>query len=42
MAKRVIYRDSESGRLTTKEKAERSPATTEKEVVKVPMPRKKK
>jgi hypothetical protein len=42
MTKRVIYRDSETGRITTKEAAEQSPATTEREVVKVPTPKKKK
>ncbi|RYE14107.1 MAG: multidrug transporter [Rickettsiales bacterium] len=36
MAKKVIYRDSDSGRLTTKKYAESHPKTTEKERVNVP------
>lgn len=41
MASKVIYRSSETGRIITKEKAERSPAKSEREVVKVPTPKKK-
>jgi hypothetical protein len=32
-AKKTIYRDSETGRITTKEYAEKHPKTTEKERV---------
>ena len=41
MSKRVIYRDSETGQLTTREYADRHPKTTEKERVNVPAQKKK-
>jgi hypothetical protein len=36
MAKKTIYRDSKSGRITTEEAVRRSPSTTERERVNVP------
>jgi hypothetical protein len=41
MAKKVVYRSSESGQFITKEKAGKNPAKTEREVVRVPAPKKK-
>lgn len=41
MTKKTIYRDSDTGRLTTKEYATSHPKTTEKERVNVPTPSKK-
>ncbi|WP_262898084.1 hypothetical protein [Fibrella forsythiae] len=41
MSKRIIYRDSESGKLTTREYATQHPKTTERERVNVPTPKKK-
>ncbi|MCX7168919.1 MAG: hypothetical protein NTY41_01145 [Proteobacteria bacterium] len=35
---RTIYRDSETGKITTQRYAEKHPATTEKERVRVPPP----
>lgn len=35
---RTLYRDSETGRITTQQYADRHPKTTEKERVKVPSP----
>ena len=35
MSKKTIYRNSETGRLTSKEYSDKHPKTTEKEVVKV-------
>ena len=40
--KRTIYRRSDTGQITTKEYAEKHPATTEKERVRVPTPPHKK
>ncbi len=39
--KKTIYRESDTGRLTTKEYAEKHPKTTEKERVNVPPTKKK-
>ncbi|UCI21350.1 hypothetical protein FJ970_10490 [Mesorhizobium sp. B2-1-8] len=40
--KKTIFRDSESGRITTEEYAKKHPRTTEKERVTVVPPKKKK
>ena len=42
MNKKTIYRDSETGRLTTREYATQHPKTTERERVNAPTPSKKK
>lgn len=39
MTNKVIYRKSTNGRLTTREFAKAHPATTEREVVRVPSKR---
>jgi len=39
--KKVIYRNSKTGEITTREYAERHPATTEREHVTVKKPKKK-
>lgn len=39
--KKTIYRDSETGQITTKQYADKHPKTTEKERVKVTPPKKK-
>ena len=41
MTKKTIYRDSDTGRITTKEYADKHKSTTEKERVNVPTPKKK-
>lgn len=40
MAKKIIYRDSGSGKIVKKEYAEKHPSTTEKEKVNVPAKKK--
>ncbi len=39
MTKRIIYRDSETGQLTTQGYAAKHPKTTEREKVNVPSPK---
>lgn len=41
MQKRTIYRDSETGQITTRQHATQNPKTTERERVNVPTPKKK-
>jgi hypothetical protein len=42
MSKKTIYRDSDTGRITTKEYAEKHPKTTQRERVNIPSPSRKK
>jgi hypothetical protein len=39
MEKKVIYRDSKTGQITTQQYAQRHPATTERQHVYVPAPK---